>query len=221
MLQSRKTYVNTLNRHVDEVQQLVMITNRCARGEEDHNFLPSILLQEGEQQQETFIGFTNNITLLKTSNCSFFASNFNLDGIGMESSLNKFIDFGRRGCREEHRLAFLRQNLQDFLDFQFETNIQNTIGLIDDQAGKILEHEALCILKMIQKTTRSSNEDTNARNKLLCFCVTVRTSHYQSVSELREEFHYLVQYSVGLHSQLTSRSNNHTSSSTIGLPFQL
>ena len=48
---------------VDVVQQLVVELHRHAGGEEHHNLLVPVLLQEGKEQEETFVARTHDISL--------------------------------------------------------------------------------------------------------------------------------------------------------------
>lgn len=49
------THVDRHDRQVDVVQQLIMKFDRHAGGEKDHQLLLSVLLQEGEEQQEALL----------------------------------------------------------------------------------------------------------------------------------------------------------------------
>lgn len=40
-----------------------------------------------------------------------------------------------------------RQQFDDLLQFLFESNLQDAVGLVDDQALQVLEHEACRVLR--------------------------------------------------------------------------
>lgn len=50
-----------------------------------------------------------------------------------------------------------RQQFDDLLQFLFESNLQDAVGLVDDQALQVLEHEARCVL-------RARTEGTDGRH---------------------------------------------------------
>ena len=50
-------------RQVDVVQQHVVELHRHAGGEEHHHLLVPVLLQEGKEQEETFVAGTDDISL--------------------------------------------------------------------------------------------------------------------------------------------------------------
>jgi rubrerythrin len=43
------------NMNIDVVEEVRMVFHRVARGEEDHDFLVEVLLDEGEQKTETHL----------------------------------------------------------------------------------------------------------------------------------------------------------------------
>ena len=55
--------MNTHDRNVDVIQQLVEKLDGHAAAEEDHDLLPAVLLQEGEQEQEPLLRGTNHKAL--------------------------------------------------------------------------------------------------------------------------------------------------------------
>ena len=57
------SYVDGHDRQVDVVEQLVVELDRHAGGEEHHELLLPVLLQEGEEQQESLLRGTHHVAL--------------------------------------------------------------------------------------------------------------------------------------------------------------
>lgn len=57
------SYVDGHDRQVDVVEELVVELHRHTGGEEDHELLLAVLLQEGEEQQEALLRRTHDVTL--------------------------------------------------------------------------------------------------------------------------------------------------------------
>lgn len=51
----RSTYMNMGDRQVNVVQKFIMVLDRVTRGEEHHDFLVSVFLQEGKQNEKTLL----------------------------------------------------------------------------------------------------------------------------------------------------------------------
>ncbi|KAH3686753.1 hypothetical protein WICPIJ_002275 [Wickerhamomyces pijperi] len=64
---------------INVVQQLGVVLDRVTRGQEHDNLLLDVLLQEGEQQEETLVGLTHNVTLLQSVNGGSFLFGVNID----------------------------------------------------------------------------------------------------------------------------------------------
>lgn len=57
------THMDGHYRQVNVVEELIVEFHRHTRGEEDHQLLLAVLLQEGEEQQESLLRWTHHITL--------------------------------------------------------------------------------------------------------------------------------------------------------------
>ena len=66
MLRSRQvSYVYAHNRQVDVVEELAVVLDRHAGREEHHHLLLAVLLQEGEQKEQSLFRRANYVTLKK------------------------------------------------------------------------------------------------------------------------------------------------------------
>jgi hypothetical protein len=50
---------------IDKVEEFGVVLDGLATGEEDDDFLLCITMEEGKEEQESFICFTDNVTLLR------------------------------------------------------------------------------------------------------------------------------------------------------------
>ena len=51
----KDTYMNMSDRQINVVKKFVMVLDRVTRGKEHHDFLVSVLLEEGEQHEKTLL----------------------------------------------------------------------------------------------------------------------------------------------------------------------
>ena len=58
--------MNALDWKVDVVQQLMVVRYGGARREEDHNLLVPVLLQEGKEEEKSFVRGTHHIALFES-----------------------------------------------------------------------------------------------------------------------------------------------------------
>ena len=61
--------------------------------------------------------------------------------------LGQVLDLVCLGRREEHGLALARQQLHDLVHLFFESNLEDAVSLVDDQAEKVVELETLGVLQ--------------------------------------------------------------------------
>jgi len=91
-----------------------------------------------------------------------------------------------------------------------KTNVEDTVSLIYDEALEILVYETLCVLEMIQETTRGRDQDVDAFSELVRLEFTVHASDDKPVSE-RVILAQITENAVNLESELTSRGDtDHT-----------
>lgn len=136
-----------------------------------------------------------------------------------QRQLRKTLDVLVLGSGEEHGLALLRQQLHDGLHILFETNLQNTIGFIDDQALKILVVEPLRVLQVIQQAAGGRDQDGNSLHQLGSFGLAVGSTHDETVSEVVGGCQ-LGYHAKGLQSQLAGGGDDDCACALTLLPFQ-
>jgi hypothetical protein len=141
------------NGKINVVQQLGVVLNTVAAGEEDNDLLFEVTLEEGEEKQETLVGFTEDVALLQTGDGAmlFPVVNINVQRSGAQRYPGQVLDLGGLCGGEEHGLTFFGgQDLDDLAHFILESDFQNTIRLINDQGLQVLEDESLGILQVIE-----------------------------------------------------------------------
>lgn len=96
-----------------------------AAGEEDQDLVPQMRLDEREQHIKLFVGFDHHVMLLEGEWCLEHVVHATLlllvhrvqeDHLGSpQTQLRQLVDVLRQSGREQHRLAFLGNVLQDGL----------------------------------------------------------------------------------------------------------
>jgi hypothetical protein len=75
--------------------------------------------------------------------------------------LDQHPDWPGHCCREEDRLPFFRQGLQDHLDVLSKAHIQHNVGLIKDDGMELIQSQRFAT-HMIHHTTGRPNHDLSA-----------------------------------------------------------
>jgi len=64
------------------------------------------------------------------------------------------------------------QDLDDVVHLLLEPDLQNTIGLVNDQGLQVLVHKAIGALQVIKKPSRCGNDDIDSLGQLLSLCAS-------------------------------------------------
>lgn len=172
------------NRQVDVVEELGMVLDTVAAGEENNNLLLQVTLEERKQQQKPLIRFTKHISLLQTFDRTVFLAVVDVDVQRTRAQRDpcQILDLGSLGGGEEHGLTFLgRQDLDDLAHFVFETDFENAVCFVDDEGLEILEDEALGVLEVIEETAGGCNEEVDTLGELFGFGAAVGASDDDAV----------------------------------------
>jgi hypothetical protein len=102
------------------------------------------------------------------------------------------------------------------MHFLFETNLKDTICLINNKGLQIVEKESTSVLEVIKETTGGGNEQVNSVKKLLDLSSSVGASHddTECVVVILEE---LRSNSINLKGKLSGGGNDDSTSSVTGL----
>lgn len=120
------------DRKVNVVEQLIVIFDRHAGREEDHQLLLAVLLQKGEEQEEPLLRWTNHIPLKATKTASahlhvfdteksgqnpaddllqtvhggllFVIINTNVEWLLFQGDASEILNPSGLSCREQHSL---------------------------------------------------------------------------------------------------------------------
>lgn len=161
--------VEIKDRQVNVLQKFAVVLDRVARREENDNLLLGHLLEEREQEEETLVGIDNDVALVDALHCAvlLLLVNVDVEGSGPERYPGKILDLGCLCGGEEHSLALiLGENLDNLAHFILETNLENTVGLVDNQGLEVLEDEG-GVLEMIEQSTGGSNEQIDTLSELV------------------------------------------------------
>ena len=132
------------NLEIDVLQKLRVVLDTVAGREEDDDLLLLHLLQEREKQKESLVGLDDDVTLVETlySRELLLLVDVDVKRTGTQRDTGEIFDLGGLGGGEEHGLAvILGQDLDDLAHFVFETDFENTIGLVDDEGAQVLENK--------------------------------------------------------------------------------
>ena len=116
-----------------------------------------------------------------------------------------------KAARESEERRTLGEKVNDRFQLFLEADLEDAVGLINDQALEVLEDEATGTLEMVEKATRSGDEETDSFDQLVSLRLAVSTSDHESMC-LRVERHQVSYNSVRLEGQLASgRDDDHAS----------
>ena len=209
------------DRKVDIVKELGVVLHTSTATEEDNDLLLEVALEEREEEKEPLVGLADNITLLETLHGTVLLLLINVDvqGTGSQRDTSKILDLGRLSGREEHGLSvLLGEDLDDLSHFILETNLENSISLINDERLKILEDER-SVLEVIEEATRSSDKQVNTLGKLVGLSATVCASNNDAVG-LRVVGHELTGNTKDLKGQFASGRDDNDASTVARLEAQ-
>ena len=87
---------------------------------------------------------------------------------------------GGLGGGEEHGLPFLGQDAHNLAHLLLESNLQDAVGLINDQAGQVAVHKPLGVLQVVQQPPGRGHNQIHPLHQLLCLCTPVGTPNNES-----------------------------------------
>ena len=121
-------YVHAGN--INIVEELSMELNRVARAEENHYFLVLVLLQEGEQQQETLIRRHGDVSLFVSlgSRQARITRHLHVHSALVNGCAGQVLNLFRLSCGEEHCLTLLRQYFDYCSQVILEALLQDSLG---------------------------------------------------------------------------------------------
>jgi len=137
---------------VDVIEQLTVIFDRIARRKEHDDFsLLQILFEKREEQQEAHVTFTHYIALLQTLNSREFGLLLdpNVHGSLVERKFGKVLNLVGLSSGEKHCLPLFGQQLDDLVHFFLESDFQNAVRLINDEAQQVVKLEPASILHVV------------------------------------------------------------------------
>ena len=171
------------NLEVDVLEELGVVLDGVAGGEEDDDLLLLHLLEEGEEEKETLVGVDYDVALIQTLDCAelLLLVDVHVQGTGTERDTREILDFGGLCGGEEHGLTvLLGQDLDDLAHLVLETDLENAVGLVDDERAHVLEDEG-GVLQMIEQATGGGDEQVDALAQLLGLGATVGTADDDAV----------------------------------------
>lgn len=104
-----ETHVKVEDGDIDVVEELAVVLDRLAAGEEDDDLLLKVLAKEGEEEEEALVRVADDVALLEVLGRRSLAVRIDVDveGSGAERHASEIGNLGGLGRREEHRLAIL------------------------------------------------------------------------------------------------------------------
>ena len=112
---------------------------------------------------------------------------------------------GMGGRERVERLTW--QNLEDLFHFFFETNVENAIGLVNNQTLQVFEQKVARILQVVKQTTRRGHQNVDSLAELFGLFFTIRTANYETI-RMMMMFEQLLQHTKRLHGKLTCWRDN-------------
>ena len=98
------TYVEIQYRDINVVEQLRVVFDRVAAGEEDDDLLLGVPFQKRKQQQEPLVRFANEVALFKEfgGGCGLVRIDVDVERPGSKRYACEIGDLGGLSGREEH-----------------------------------------------------------------------------------------------------------------------
>ena len=162
--------VQVQHRQVDVVEQLGVVLDAVAAGEEDDDLLPEVALEEGEQKQEALVRVADDVALLEAFDGAVLLPVVDVDvqRARPQRDAREVLDLGRLRGREQHGLPLvLGQDLDDLAHLVLESDLEDPIGLVDDERLQVLEDEALGVLQVVEEPARRRHHEIDAFAELL------------------------------------------------------
>ncbi len=101
-----------------------------------------------------------------------------------------------------------RKETQDGLHLLLETNVQDPVGLVNDEALEVLVQKGRGVLQVVKQAAGSGHDEVDALGQLLSFRRAVRAAHDEAVrvAVVLEE---LGEHAVRLDAQLARRRDDY------------
>ena len=101
-----------------------------------------------------------------------------VEGARTERHACKVLHLGSLCSREEHALSvIIGQDLDNLSHLVFETNLEDPVGFVDAERLEVGEDKALGVLKVIEQTTGSSDDEVDTFLQLVRFGASVGAAH--------------------------------------------
>jgi hypothetical protein len=88
----------------------------------------------------------------------FAGGNGDTQRVGERCTLERF-NLGAESSREEECPALTGENLQDLIQNRTEIHVKKSVGFVHTQVLQAAERESLCVLEVIEETTRGRDDD--------------------------------------------------------------
>ncbi|KAI6777013.1 hypothetical protein HG530_000958 [Fusarium avenaceum] len=145
--------------------------------------------------------------------------NRKIDGTRAQRDAGKILDLGCLGGGEKHSLSILLgKNLDNLSHFILETDLKNSVRLINNKGLQVLEDE-WGVLQMIEKSPRGSDKQVNTLGELIGLSATVCASNDNTVG-LGVVGHELSGNTKDLKSQFASWGDDNDTSAVARLKSQ-
>lgn len=128
-------------------------------------------------------------------------------------------NFGRLCRGKQHSLSVLvGQDLDNLPHFILETNLEDTIGLVNDQRLEVLENE-LGVEQVVEQSAGRRNQEVHALGQLVDFCSSVGTANDDAV-RLGVVLHQLAGDAENLERELSRRGHDNDTGAVSRLESQ-
>lgn len=114
----------------------------------------------------------------------------------------------------------LWQDLDDLVHLLLESNLEDTIGLVDDESLQVFVNKSVGVLQVIKEPSWGGNDDIDALGQFLRFSTPVCSSHHNTIGLLMV-FHELGGNLEDLEGQLPGGGDDNHPSAVAGLPLNL
>jgi hypothetical protein len=99
--------VKVENGYIDVVEQFAVVLHTLATREEDDNLFLEVLAEESEEEEESFVGIANDVTLFEVvgSRCVAVRIDVNVERSRAERHAGEIGNLGSLGSGEKHGLT--------------------------------------------------------------------------------------------------------------------
>mmetsp|Transcript_4279 Transcript_4279/g.9394 ORF Transcript_4279/g.9394 Transcript_4279/m.9394 type:complete len:217 (-) Transcript_4279:608-1258(-) len=167
------------HRQVDVVEQLGVVLDRVARGEEHNDLLLAVFLQEGEKEEEAIGRLAHDEALLERRHRRGGGALLrgHVDRLVLYGEARKVGHILRLCGREEGGLPIGGgEQLDDRAHVLFEPNLQDAIGLVDGEHLEVGKDETPGGGEMVEQPTRRADQVAHALCQLVRLGASVGTA---------------------------------------------